>query len=150
MVKWSAVVLALSLATSLAGCQPAEEGGGGGMTDRRVGMETPGHHFESAYTNLAEVHVDLVQGDWEDAASNLREVRANLDAMAKADSGVLSADAAEKIAQLQRRTSELDQLIASRNPEAVVASRNLMNTFTQESSLAQVGLEGGGAGKTQP
>lgn len=151
MVRRTAVVLALALGLPLAACQPSEQQAGGGAGGERantmaVNDDTVGAHFEDAYTNLAEVHINLVQGDWDGASENMREVRQNLDAMKQAKGEPLTATETNRINELQRAALSLDQLIANRNPDAVAESRTLMNTFTQESTLAQVGMTGGGAG----
>ncbi len=152
MLKGTAVLLAMTVAGTLAACQPGQEGGGGGGASgtqtRSMGAEAPGDHFEEAYTHLAEVHVSLVQGDWNEAADAMKDVRENLDGMKQGGNAPLPAVVTSRINALQRSALELDQMIANRNPQAVEASRTLMNTFTRESTLAQVGREGGGAGAT--
>lgn len=149
-VKQGAVVLALALGLPLAACQPAEqEAGGGGGAERPtapMGAENPGDRFEEAYTNLAEVHISLVQGDWDAAADNMQEVRDQLEGMKETGGAPLPAVVTNQINELQRSALSLDQMITNRNPAAVAQSRTLMNTFTRESTLAQVGREGGGAG----
>lgn len=151
MVRRTAVVLALALGLPLAACQPAEQEAGGGAGGERsdtmaVNADTPGDHFEDAYTNLAEVHINLVQGDWDAAADNMREVRENLDGMKQAEGEPLPAVVTNRVNELQRSALSLDQMITNRNPDAIAESRTLMNAFTRESTLAQVGMTGGGAG----
>jgi hypothetical protein len=154
MLRQTAVVLALALGIPLAACQPAQEQGGGagpaGQTETAMGSDNPGEHFEEAYTNLAEVHVSLVQGDWNAASEAMQEVRENLDGMKQVKGEALPAVVTNRINELQRSALNLDQMITNRNPAAVSESRTLMNTFTRESSLAQVGQTGGGAGQTMP
>lgn len=148
MVRRSVVGVALAMGL-LAGCQPAERGGGAGGEASRMPAahsETAGEHFEEAYTNLAEVHISLVRGDWESANEHMRDVRENLDAMKHVKGEPLPAVETNQINELQRSVVALDQLIASRNPQAVADSRTLMTTFTRESTLAQLGQSGGGAG----
>lgn len=152
MVRRTAVVLALAVGIPLVGCQPSQEQAGGGAGGEQqakapaMGEETAGDHFEEAYTNLAEVHISLVQGDWSAAADNMQDVRENLDAMKPAPGQTLPADVTTRINDLQRSAMNLDQLIAKQDPAAIEQSRMLMNTFTRESTLAQVGRTGGGAG----
>ncbi|MNK76810.1 hypothetical protein D3C87_963880 [compost metagenome] len=151
MVSRKAIVLALALGIPLVACQPAqrETGGGGGGQAQAPTMvvETPGDHFETAYTQLAEAHINLVQGDWNGAAASMRNVQANLNDMKKTKTP-LPPDVTSRINELERGVTNLDKLIASHDPKAVAQSRALMATFTQQSFLAQVGMTGGGAGTT--
>ncbi|GEM_PF-3036375 len=155
MVMRKAMALLLALGIPLVACQPAEQEAGGGAGGERqverpmaVGAN-PGDRFEEAYTNLAEAHISLVQGDWDAASTNIKEVRENLDGMKPAQGEQMDEAVTSRITRLQQETLGLDQLITNRSPEAVEQSRTLMNTFTRESTLAQVGLEGGGAGTTK-
>jgi hypothetical protein len=155
MLRRNILVLTLALGIPLAACQPTDQQAGGGAGGEQTDSlahdtDTPGEYFQNAYTNLAEVHVSLVQGDWDEAADNMRGVRENLDGMKQTEGETLPAVVTNRINELQRSALALDQMITNRNPAAVAESRTLMNTFTRESSLAQVGLTGGGAGQTTP
>lgn len=153
MAGWG---LVWALAIPLVACQPAEQEAGGGaggqvQAERPLAtVETPGDHYEEAYTSLAEAHISLVQGDWDEAAKQMREVRENLDGMRRNEGEALPAVVTSRINELQRAALGLDQMIANRNPAAIEQSRSMMTTFTRESSLAQVGREGGGAGTGVP
>lgn len=154
MLRRNVLVLTLALGIPLAGCQSAEQQAGGGAGGEQTTLardtDTPGEYFENAYTNLAEVHMSLVQGDWDEAADNMRGVRENLDGMKQDKGEPLPAVVTNRINELQRSALNLEQMITNRNPQAVSESRALMNTFTRESTLAQVGQTGGGAGKAMP
>ena len=155
MLRRNVLVLTLALGIPLAACQSADQqaggGAGGGQTNTLAhDTDTPGEYFQNAYVNLAEVHMSVVQGDCDEAADNMRGVRENLDGMKQAKGEALPAVVTNRINELQRSALNLEQLITSRNPAAVSESRLLMNAFTRESTLAQVGQTGGGAGKPMP
>lgn len=145
------ILVVLASSVLLLGCE-MERGGGGGeqQRDRAVMTEpaTPGENYEQAYTNAAQAHANLVQGDWENAKKDIDDVRKNLQAMGDQRDD-LPAVVVSRVNAMQREAHELEQMIDNRNPAATNKAQSLVQNMVSEASMARIGTqEGGGAGPT--